>query len=385
MSGIVLILWWCCVALLLLTYVGFPLVLGVHGMLFQRSAAVHRYEPTVSLCIAVHNEREHIAAKVGNCLALDYPAGNLEFVFACDGCTDGTEEVVRSFGDNRIRLLSLERGGKNHALNRAAGAARGEVLVFTDVDARIEAGALRTLVAPLGHPSIGGVAGDYRYTGDKRENAGEWFHWGVDRLFKRLQTVAGSPTSASGAFYAIRRELFAPLSAGVSDDFFISTGVITRGYRLLFEPRAVAHGPPATREGEYPRKVRVITKGLQGLWQVRHLLNPLRYGFYSFQLFVHKFLRRFASAPMLLLPLLSLAVWHQGPVYRVTTAALWVFHLCAIAGLLLRNSRTGRCVLLALPFYVDMVSVAALHGFLNAACGKQFPVWRTSRARTAEP
>ena len=72
---------------------------------------------------------------------------------------------------------------------------------------------------------------------------GELAHWDLDRWLKVAASRAGSVVSATGALYAVRRELVQPVVAGVTDDFYVSTGVIAAGRRLVFAPDATVHEP----------------------------------------------------------------------------------------------------------------------------------------------
>jgi dolichyl-phosphate beta-glucosyltransferase len=61
-----------------------------------------------------------------------------EFVFVCDGCTDGTSDTLRALtadARDRVRVLSYERNhGKGYAVRLGLQAARGHWRLFTDVD-----------------------------------------------------------------------------------------------------------------------------------------------------------------------------------------------------------------------------------------------------------
>jgi dolichyl-phosphate beta-glucosyltransferase len=64
--------------------------------------------------------------------------GKWEFLFVCDGCTDGTAEKLKSLtrgaGDG-VRVLSYEANrGKGFAVRHGLQAARGQWRIFTDVD-----------------------------------------------------------------------------------------------------------------------------------------------------------------------------------------------------------------------------------------------------------
>jgi len=125
---------WVAVALLAYTYVLFPIMLVVRGLLRQRPVNAADIEPRVSMIIAAYNEADSIGAKIDNLLSLDYPEDRLEVVIASDGSDDGTVAVVASYTDERIKLLALPRQGKAGALNDAVNAATGDILVFSDAN-----------------------------------------------------------------------------------------------------------------------------------------------------------------------------------------------------------------------------------------------------------
>ena len=92
--------------------------------------------PGLSVLVAVRNAEAHIGEKVSNCLSLDYDERLVEFVFYSDGSTDGTEDVIRQCGDDRVKLFSaLEHIGKTEALNQGVKECQGEIVVFSDADA----------------------------------------------------------------------------------------------------------------------------------------------------------------------------------------------------------------------------------------------------------
>ena len=202
-------------------------------------------------------------------------------------------------------MLDLPRTGKAGALNTAVERATGEILVFSDANSMFAPDALARLAAPFADPSVGGVAGDQRYLPDDGDGGvakGERGYWDLDRAIKQAESAAGNVISATGAIYAVRRSLFGPVPDGVTDDFATSTAVIAQGHRLVFAPDAVAYEPVgAAAEIEYGRKVRVMTRGLNGVVLRRGLLDPRRHGFYAVQLFSHKVLRRLMAIPLLML------------------------------------------------------------------------------------
>ncbi|OHB78893.1 MAG: hypothetical protein A2V98_01570, partial [Planctomycetes bacterium RBG_16_64_12] len=282
------------------------------------------------------------------------------------------------------RLLALPRQGKAPALNAAVAASQGEILVFSDANSMFSPDALRRLVRPLADPRVGGVAGDQRYSKESGKGTvgrGEQSYWNFDRRLKYYESRAGNVISATGAIYAIRRSLFQQVPEGVTDDFVTSTRVIAQGYRLVFAPDAAAYEPAAdSGHVEFGRKVRIMTRGLRGLFVMRALLNPLRHGFYALELFSHKVLRRMMTVPLVLLLLSSVWLWSEGAVYRAALLIEIAFYALALVGAVLRNTRFGRMNAVSLPFYFVLVNVASLVAVWKVLSGRRIVVWEPCRS-----
>lgn len=378
-----LFLFWAAIALVLYTYLLFPLLLLLRGLIWRQRYHSAPITPSVSLIIAAYNEANNIGAKLDNALAMDYPRDRLEVLVASDGSNDGTNTIVQEYATRGVRLLALPRQGKAAALNTAVMQAQGEILVFSDANSMYVPDAIHALARPFADPKVGGVAGNqcYRKKNNSRvTNAGEHSYWNFDRKLKQLQSEAGNAISATGAIYAIRRSLFQPAPDGVTDDFTISTGVIVQGYRLVFAPDAIAYEEvAASSRREFGRKVRVMTRGLRAVVLRRELLNPLRYGFYALQLFSHKVLRRLVVFPLLLLFLVSPFLWSMGLFYQLATLAQLAFYSFGAAGIWLGDSRLGKKKIFALPAFFCMVNTAALVATINLVRGHQINRWEPQR------
>ena len=382
----ILFLFWISVILIFYTYIGFPWLIFLRGLVWHQP-----YEsdetvplPSVSLIVAAYNEEEIIEKKLDNIRSLDYPRDKFEAIIASDGSTDKTDEIVKKHHGQIIKLLSLPRLGKAEALNTAVASSKNEILVFSDANSIYNVDAVRALVQPLADPTIGGVAGNQCYmkeVGTPVKNVGESSYWNFDRIMKISQSRAGNTISATGAIYAIRRSLFQPVPEGVTDDFVTSTSVIEQGYRLVFAPDAVANEPVASSNAlEFGRKVRVITRGLRAIFVTRvRLLNPFKFGFYAIQLFSHKVLRRLVAFPLLLLLLVTPFLWGVGVFYQIAMIGQFLFYGSAILGLLLSGTRFGRAKLFSVPLYFCMVNAAAIVATINIMQKKQIKKWEPTR------
>lgn len=374
---------WLAVAALVETYVVFP------GLVLLRAGVrprPHRDEPvalTVSVVVAARDEAAVLGPKLRTVLASDHPADALEVIVASDGSRDGTDEVVRRLAP-QVRLLTPGRVGKAAALNAAIEAATGEVIVFTDANSLFTPSTLSALLRPFADPDVGGVAGDQRYLppdgADPGTVTGERRYWDLDRVLKAAESRGGNVISATGALYAVRRALVAPVPAGVTDDFTTSTGVIAAGARLVFAPDAVVWEPvAASARAEASRKVRVMTRGLQAVVLRRRLLDPRRHGFYAYQLLHHKLLRRLMGVPLLALSVAAPACWRRGRTYRAATLAQGALYLPAAVGLLAPDSRWGRSRPCGLAAYFCMVNGAGLVAAANVVRGHRIDRWEPER------
>lgn len=373
-------------AIIVYAYAIFPLLVFVRGWLVPRAWERANCTPVVDVVIICHNEAAHIERKLRNVFAIDYPRERLRVIVASDGSDDGTDDIVRQFADERVTFLSCPRRGKIPALNDAVAIADGEILVFSDANSQFAEDAIRNLVRHFADPGVGCVAGNQVYTSDPEAGAaasGEASYWRYDRLLKVAESRAGSAVSATGAIYAIRRELFREVPSGVTDDFTVSTQVIAQGHRLVFDPDAIAREPVAGKpRAEFHRKVRVMTRGFRAVWVARRLLNPFRYGFYAVQLFSHKLLRRLVVFPLLLLLLLIPWQWNQEGWLAGYAVAQVAFYASATIGFAASGTRLGRYRLFAIPYYFVLVNLAALVAARNVLLGRKIERWESHRAAT---
>jgi cellulose synthase/poly-beta-1,6-N-acetylglucosamine synthase-like glycosyltransferase len=382
-----LILFWGALILIIYGYLIFPLLVWLYGLIWYRPYKSAEITPRISIIIAAHNEAGSIAARLDNLLALEYPHDQLEVLIASDGSTDSTDAIVRSYASRGITLLALPRQGKIPALNTAAAAATGEILVFSDANSVFAPDALRHLVMPFADSQIGGVAGNQKYMVKRGVGGtidGERGYWNFDRILKRSQSRAGNVISATGSIYAIRRSLFHPIPPGVTDDFVTSTSVIVQGYRLVFAPDALAYEPVAqSSDIEFGRKVRVTTQGLRAVLVMSSLLNPFRYGFYAIQVISHKVVRRLLVFPLLVVFFVNPLLWNRGVFYQATTLLQLGFYGCAILGMLLRRSQLGRLKVFSIPFFFCMVYAASLLATMNILRGRRIELWEPQRKETS--
>lgn len=282
--------------------------------------------PTVSIIVAARNAAALAAGKIENCFNLDYPPDKLEVVFGSDGSTDGTENIVSRISDARLKCRHFnEHQGKIAVLNTLVRQSRGDILLFSDVDALLEKDVLNIMVPYLADPAVGGVCGR-RVIG--RSNAalgkGQRSYIRFDTLIKILEDQNGCITANDGKLYAIRRELFAPIPDAVTDDLYVALGVIARGRRFRFAPGAVAVIlPPAhSPMHEIRRRSRIVAQSLRGIFLMRRLLSVKRYRMVAVGLLINKIIRRLLPILMMAWGAAALFLWRRHFLYAMAAAAM---------------------------------------------------------------
>jgi glycosyltransferase involved in cell wall biosynthesis len=88
-------------------------------------------EPTFSIVIAAYQAESTVSEAVTSALTQTHPA--LEVIVCDDGSTDGTADVLKSFG-GAITVIRQDNRGESAAKNRAVGQARGDYVVVLDAD-----------------------------------------------------------------------------------------------------------------------------------------------------------------------------------------------------------------------------------------------------------
>ena len=362
---------WILIGLLLYTYIGYALVLRL--LPTRRSELVRvlgaPFQPAVSILMAAHDEEKNLQAKLANLESLSYPSHLVEIIVVSDGSTDGTEAILRDAASAHVHAIVLEPAqGKASALNHAAAAAIGEILVFFDVRQTIDLDALVHLVAPFADASVGAVSGELllEAADGKPSTEALGIYWRLEKLIRRLESNTGSVVGATGAIYAMRRRLYVPIPAGtLLDDVLLPMQTARAGFRVLFESKAIARDRVFIEKGkEFARKVRTLTGNYQLLQLAPWLLtpsNPLLFRFVS-----HKLLR--LAAPLFLIALLLVSALIPAPFYRVALVLQLISYGLAFSGAVWPQTCRLKPIAIAHTFF--MLNLAAARAFLNFLAGR---------------
>jgi cellulose synthase/poly-beta-1,6-N-acetylglucosamine synthase-like glycosyltransferase len=331
-------------------------------------AAAHT--PRISIAMVVRNEAQVIEAKLRNLLSLDYPRELVEIIVVSDGSTDATNEILQRYQQGAcIKAIFVgESAGKAAGLNLATRDVTGELVVFTDARQTLESGAVRLLAAQFADPTVGCASGELML-GDPESGEvvrGMGLYWRIEKTVREMESASGSVVGATGAIYAVRRDLLVPVPPGtILDDVFIPMNVVKQGFRVTFVPDAHAWDvADQGSEREFARKVRTLTGNYQLVQLAPWLLgssNPLR-----FEFICHKLLRLFA--PFALAAALIASVMLPQPFYRVALVLQAGFYgLSIIAMMKLAKGPVARIADAARTFVV--LNSAAVVAFVKFVTG----------------
>jgi rSAM/selenodomain-associated transferase 2 len=149
----------------------------------------------ISVIVPVLNEEKSIAATLRALRTLT----PYEITVVDGGSDDRTAEIARQSG---VTVMSSERG-RARQMNRGAGQARGDVLLFLHADTRLP---------PTAFADIRTALTDPRYVGGRFDVESEGEHWilpMVARLISYRSRVTKVGTGDQALF--VRREVFARL------------------------------------------------------------------------------------------------------------------------------------------------------------------------------
>ena len=369
----------------------YPLILAVIAWLKPRRMPPPQPDvwPVVSVTVPVYNEARIIRDKLKRMLAYDYPRERLQILVVSDASTDRTDDIVGEFAEQGVELIRLpQRGGKTAAENAALQYLVGEIVLNSDASVVAKPDALRRLVTWFGDPTVGVASGRDVSTasGDLEGNVGESGYVGYEMWVRRLETRAAGIIGASGCFYAIRRELHLHLvPEALSRDFAAPLVARAHGFRSVSDDSAVV-GVPRTSSlrAEYRRKVRTLSRGMQTLFFHRRLMNPFRSGLFAWQLFSHKVVRWLVPWAGLV-ALVALAFLAQTTQWALGMLAITtVGCLIGLAGWLWPQEKPMPRVV-ALPAFLLVGNLAALHACINAMRGDMNPIWEPTRREPVAP
>jgi len=234
----------------------------------------------VTVLIPAFNEERVIERSVRR--VLDSREVDIEVIVIDDGSKDRTSEIVRTaFADEpRVRLLTLENGGKARALNKGLELVRGELVIALDADTQFEPTTIARLARWFVDETLGAVAGNAK-VGNRINLVTRWQaleYITAQNLERRALARLDAITVVPGAVGAWR--LAAIRAVGgyppdtLAEDQDLTIAIQRAGWKVHYDQYAVAWT-------EAPESVAALAKQryrwaygtLQCLWKHRAVMS----------------------------------------------------------------------------------------------------------------
>lgn len=371
--------------LFLYAYIAYPLMLWVLASARNKRLPLSDPSswPRIAITIPCYNEERRLGAALDAILAADYPADRREIVVVSDASSDSTDEIARSFSPQGVLLIRLsDRRGKTAAEHAGIAASRGEIVINLDASVLVEGRALKNIVRAFSDAAVGVASSrDVSVNATSVDgNRGESGYVDYEMRVRALETRLYSIVGASGSFFAMRRELHQPdFPESLSRDFASALMAVEQGYRAVSVDDAICY-VPRTRAlgGEYHRKVRTMARGLQTLWYKRHLMNPARYGLFSWMLISHKLCRWLTS---LTLPFAVVGALMIAQVWQPIWLPLAIFAFAVLLGILGIKWPSDRRPpsVVAIPGFALASNLACIVAWMQALGGRRRSSWEPTR------
>jgi len=392
------LIFWLCIGAVAYHYVGYPILLFVLSVIVQaksdflylvqrrsrRRVLATNEIPQVAVLISAFNEETVIEAKARNCLELDYPAERIQFMLGLDSPTDSTADVLNRIASDRLRVFRFSaRRGKLAVLRDLAQETSAEILVLTDANTLLDRNAIRSLVRHFADPRVGAVSGEeIRVVAPGSEKSAEGLYWRYESAVKILESRLNCSLGGNGSVLAVRRSLFRTREQSIVEDFQIPLEIRFQGYRVVYDPEAVAVEEIApTWSAQFARRVRIGAGNYQTFFAHPEYLNP-RKGFLAFSFFSHRVLRWLAP---LLLPIgfVCSMLLSARPPFAVMVLAQGAFYLTAATGWCLKK-KAKPLRWCSVPFHFCAMNAALFLGLLRFLRGRQTLAWQPPPRRMGD-
>jgi cellulose synthase/poly-beta-1,6-N-acetylglucosamine synthase-like glycosyltransferase len=380
-STLAFAIFWVSSALLVWVYVLYPLLALAYGRLRPLRLTVNASPPSVvTVGVAAHDGAAEIEQRLMDIVAQTVPT-ELELIVASDGSRDDTADVVRrlAMDDPRVKLIELPRSGQSAAQAAIFEAARGEVVVLTDIETRFAPGCLAALIAPFADPLVGCATGVLRWRFDAATDTArhEGLYWRYEQTVRAWESRAGWLSAGTGALLAVRRSLYRPVSADASLDQMLPLIARDQGARVLVTPEALGSDRGTASLGDqFTSRTRIATQGIAANLRMSLHVLPWRRPGSFLAIWSHKILRWATPFLGLCVTLGGVGLWLDGRsvAYLLPVGLAALVGLLALVGYL--GQRVGRTLpLTGFPLTIVAVNLAFALAWLNVLLRRRVGAW----------
>lgn len=172
---------------------------------------------TISVIIPIFRDSKLVKEKIENVLACKYDSGRVEVIIVQGGSRREAVKDINS-DDPLIRIVHTTQTGKAAQINLAIRQALGEIILITDVDARMDEICLQEIEKAF-TPEVGAV-GVWTYPANCM--IVDRIYWYVANWIRTIEARIYGASHASGCCIAFRRSALSKLPEDcIADDVYI--------------------------------------------------------------------------------------------------------------------------------------------------------------------
>ncbi len=379
-------LFFICLYCIVHTYFLYPLVMLLLGKLFggKSKTSDAKYEPTVEIIFAAHNEERVLVEKLKRSLDTQYNGEKLSIRIGSDCSTDRTNEIIEDFAKKYPNIhftLYTERQGKASIINQLVQQSKADLIICTDANILFTPQTIPHLVAPMADKYVGINGGKIGYPTVNKQGISlqESVYLKIENNIKQAESdLFAKAMGVEGGCYIIRRKLFPEIPPlFFMEDFFVSLSLMKDHFKVLFTAKAECFEDVSVQSTEeYKRKVRISIGNFQNLAYFRKYLFTRFIGM-GFLFLSHKVLRWLTPFFLLLLLPLSTILAQYGIGYALFAGVYMLFISLGMFGILFsQNKRAG---LLKYPGHFLHMNLALLEGFTMFLKGVTSNAWEPTK------
>lgn len=186
---------------------------------------------TFTIIIPVYKDPQYIREKVSNILDFNYPADKVEVIFAHGGAKSNKDQEIRA-EDPLCRILHRQEAGKIYQMNEAIKVAHGQIILITDIDARMPPDSLSQINAAFDEPDVA-VVGAWTYPVNC--TLVDRVYWYLANWLRILEQQIQTCSHVSGCCMAFHRFMIEKFPYDViADDVYIPFLANFNGMRTVY-------------------------------------------------------------------------------------------------------------------------------------------------------
>jgi cellulose synthase/poly-beta-1,6-N-acetylglucosamine synthase-like glycosyltransferase len=223
---------------------------------------------SISILIPCHNEEKSIRSCLESCLAQTRPFDQILVVN--DGSTDGTPEILKSFGD-KIQVVHVypATGNKSHAQEKGLPFVTGDVFASTDGDTLLDKNFAERLEIDFQNDKVAAVAGYVRSIKSNWITAYRSFEYIIgQQLHKQAQSILSFVFVIPGASGGFRTSVFREFvnfdHDTLTEDLDFTYKLHKNNFKIVYDKKAIVYTQDPDTLSSY---IGQVTRWFCGGWQ----------------------------------------------------------------------------------------------------------------------